>query len=208
MADGLTRASEGSAVPIVAIIAGAVVGVVSPVAVAVVARRSKRELDASAARQRAALDAERERLRTTLRAESARQRREVERTLLDRGTVLISEFRDAVADVTLDPRGRPVVTDRWRKAVHTLVAFRGRLLMWFNDGSEIIDAFDGVASCTAWGTTWATELRGGERKVRLTSPPQGGSEELANDALELALVDVDARHLRYVLAARAYPSSE
>jgi hypothetical protein len=208
MADDLTRGSEGSALPIVAIIAGAVVGVVSPLAVAAVARRSRRELDASAARQRAALDAEGERLQTTLRAESARQRREVERTLLDHGTVLISEFRDAVADVTLDPRGRPVVTDSWRKAVHALVAFRGRLLMWFNEGSEIIDGFDGVAACTAWGTTWATELRGGERKVRLTPPPQGGSEDFTDDFPELALVDVDMRHLRYVLAARAYLSGE
>src|ERR1035441_252177 len=126
----MSRSSESNAVPIVAILAGAIVGVVSPVAVAAVARRSKRELDASAARQRAALDAERERLQSTLAAEGLRQRRETERRLLDRGTVLIADFRAAVADVKLDPRGRPLVTDRWRAIVHEVAAEEAASLLW------------------------------------------------------------------------------
>jgi hypothetical protein len=189
---------SGGALPIVAIVAGALVGVVSPVAVAVVARRTKRELDASAERQRRALDAEHQRLEATLDHEGTRQRRETERTLLDHGTVLISDFRDAVADLTLDARGRPVASDRWRRAVHVLVAFRGRLLLWFEESSEIVSAFDGVTVFTAWGTTWACENRAGERKVRLTRAAPG-----ANGG-ERSLEDVDVVHLRYVVAARAY----
>ena len=196
-----TARTPGSAVPIVAIVAGALVGVVSPVAVAVVARRSKRELDASAARQRAALDAEHRRLLDTLNHEGSRQRREIERALLDQGTVLISEFRDSVASATLDTRGRPVGTDRWRRSVHVLVAFRGRLLLWFDHNSDVVAAFDGVTAFTAWSTVWACETRAGERKVRLTRPPGG----LAGG--ERTLEDVDVTHLRYVVAARAYLSS-
>jgi hypothetical protein len=203
MADELPRRGS-SAVPIVAILAGALVGVVSPVAVAAVARRSKRELDASAARQRAALDAERERLQTTLAAESVRQRREIERALLDRGTVLISDFRDVVADVTLDGRGRPITTDRWRKAVHGLAAFRGRLLMWFEEDSDIVAAFDGVSSFAAWTTTWHTEIRAGERKVRPTRVAQGGSVDDPLSPPDFSLADLDLGHLRYVMAARSY----
>jgi hypothetical protein len=198
------RASGGSAVPIVAIIAGAVVGVVGPVAVAAVARRSRRELDASAARQRVALDAEYTRLQATLNAEGSRQRREVERSLLDHGTVLVSDFRDAVAEVKLDQRGRPIVSDRWRRAVHAIAAFRGRLLLWFDEGSEIVDAFDGVTAFAMWSTTWAPELRAGERKVRLTRVPQGDSFGAAAANGGRTLEDVDVTHLRYVVAARAY----
>ena len=193
--------APGSAVPIVAIVAGALVGVVSPVAVAVVARRTKRELDASAERQRAALDAEHQRLEATLDHDGTRQRRETERTLLDHGTVLISEFRDAVADLTLDARGRPVTSDRWRRAVHRLVAFRGRLLLWFDQSSDVVTAFDGVTLFTAWSTTWACENRAGERKVRLTRSPPGPST--GGSSLE----EVDITHLRYVVAARAYLST-
>jgi hypothetical protein len=201
------RDSGGSAVPIVAIIAGAVVGVVSPVAVAAVARRSRRELDASAARQRAALEAEHQRLQATLAAESSRQRREIERSLLDHGTVLISEFRDAVADVNLDQRGRPVVTDRWRRAVRAISAFRGRLLLWFDEGSEIVDAFDGVTVFAAWSTTWVADLRAGERKVRVTHLPRGGSVDTTASNGGRTLEDVDVTHLRFVVAARGYLSS-
>ena len=177
---------------------------VSPVAVAAVARRSKRELDASAARQRAALDAERERLNTTLQAEGERQRRETERGLLDRGTVLISEFRDALADVTLDARGRPVATDRWRRTVHALAAFRGRLLMWFDENYEIVEAFDGVTALTAWGACWAAEVRAGERKVKLTRVQEGNGAAGLGAQHGFSLEDVDVRHLRYVVAARAH----
>jgi hypothetical protein len=200
----MSRSSESNAVPIVAILAGAIVGVVSPVAVAAVARRSKRELDASAARQRAALDAERERLQSTLAAEGLRQRRETERRLLDRGTVLIADFRAAVADVKLDPRGRPLVTDRWRAIVHEVAAFRGRLLLWFDDTSEIVEAFDGVMRFTAWSATWVGELRAGERKVKLTRVPQGGSEDVREGFHDNTIEDVDVSHLRYVVAARGY----
>jgi hypothetical protein len=190
--------ASGGALPIVAIVAGALVGVVGPVAVAVVARRTKRELDASAERQRTALDAEHQRLEATLDHEGSRQRRETERTLLDHGTGLISDFRDAVADLTLDARGRPVPTDRWRRAVHMLVAFRGRLLLWFDESSDVVSAFDGVTAFTAWGTTWACENRAGERKVRLTRPAPG-----ANGG-ERSLEEVDIMHLGYVVAARAH----
>lgn len=200
------RASGGSTVSIVAIVAGAIVGVVGPVAVAATARRTKRELDASAARQRAALEAEHERLQATLKAEASRRRREVERTLLDQGTVLISDFRDAVADVKLDQRGRPVATDRWRSTSHAIAAFRGRLLMWFDGSSAIVEAFDGVTIFTAWSTTWAAELRAGERKVRLTRSGNGGPE--APDGAGCTLEDVDVTHLRYVVSARAYLGTE
>ncbi|HEX4035846.1 MAG TPA: hypothetical protein VHX66_15485 [Solirubrobacteraceae bacterium] len=195
---------QGNTLPIVAILAGALVGVVSPVAVAAVARRSKRELDASAERQRAALDAERERLETTLVAEAERQRRETERILLDRGTTLISEFRDAVAYVTLDARGMPAATDRWRQAVHALATFRGRLLLWFEEGGEIVEAFDGVTAFTSWSTTWASELRAGEHKVKLTRGSNGNGASAYADPNGYALEDVDLRHLRYVVAARAH----
>lgn len=198
------RSSEGSAVPIVAIIAGAVVGVVSPVAVAAVARRSRRELDAGAARQRAALDAERERLETTLQAADLRQRREAERRLLDRGTVLIAEFRTAAADVKLDPRGKPILSDRWRAIVHEIATFRGRLLLWFEDSSEIVQAFDGVMAFAAWSATWIGELRAGERKVKLTRVPRGGSESAEATTMPATLEDVDVAHLRYVVAARRH----
>jgi hypothetical protein len=201
---GGDRSSPGHALPIVAIVAGALVGVVSPVAVAAVARRSKRELDASAARQRVALDAERERLKTTLQAERERHRRETERGLLDRGTVLVSEFRDALADVTLDARGRPVVTDRSRRAVHALAAFRGRLLMWFDEDNEIVEAFDGVTALTAWGACWAAEVRAGERKIKLTRAQQGNGTASLGPPKGFCLEDVDVRHLRYVVAARRH----
>jgi hypothetical protein len=195
---------QGNTLPIVAIVAGALVGVVSPVAVAAVARRSKRELDASAERQRAALDAERERLETTLVAEAERQRRETERVLLDRGTTLISEFRDAVAYVTLDTHGMPIATDRWRQAVHALATFRGRLLLWFEEDGEIVAAFDGVTAFTSWSTTWASELRAGEHKVKLTRASNGNGASAFANPNGCALEDVDLRHLRYVVAARAH----
>jgi hypothetical protein len=198
------RASAGNVVPIVAIVAGALVGVVSPVAVAVVARRTKRELDASAARQRAALNAERDRLKTTLEAEGQRQRQEVERGLLDHGTMLMSAFRDAMADVTLDPRGRPIATDRWRRAAHAVTAFRGRLLLWFEESSEVVAAFDGMTLFTGWNTTWLAEVRAGERKVKLTRGLQGRSVDLPAGSRDYALEDVDVTHLRYVIAARAH----
>jgi hypothetical protein len=201
------RPSEGSAVPIVAIIAGAVVGVVSPIAVAAVARRSRRELDASADRQRAALDAERERLQTTLQAEGLRQRRETERRLLDRGTVLIADFRAVAADLKLDPRGRPIPTDRWRTVVHEIAVFRGRLLLWFDETADIVQAFDGVMAFTAWGATWVGELRAGEQKVKLTRVLQGGSEDTPTGFSNHTLEDVDVAHLRYVVAARGYLQS-
>jgi hypothetical protein len=201
------RPSEGDAVSIVAIIAGAVVAVVSPIAVAAVALRSRRELDASADRQRAALDAERERLQTTLQAEGLRQRRETERTLLDRGTVLIADFREAAAELRLDPRGRPIPTDRWRAVVHEIAVFRSRLLLWFAETAEIVQAFDGVMAFTARSATWVGELHAGEQKVRLTRVLQGGSEEGPTGFSSHTLEDVDVAHLRYVVAARGYLQS-
>jgi hypothetical protein len=201
---GDNRSHRGSALPIVAIVAGALVGVVSPVAVAAVARRSKRELDASAARQQAALDAERERLATTLAAESQRHRREVERTLLDQGSILISDFRDVVADVKLDPRGKPIVTDSWRQTVHAVLAFRGRLLLWFPENSPIVDAFDSVTLFTSWSTSWRGELRAGERKVKLACGPAVADPDESQDGVEYAIEDIDVAHLRYVLASRAH----
>jgi hypothetical protein len=201
------RPSEGTAVPIVAIVAGAVVGVVSPIAVAAVARRSRRELDASAARQRAALDAERERLETTLQAERLRQRRETERRLLDRGTVLIADFRAAAADLRLDPRGKPIPTDRWRTVVHEIAGFRGRLLLWFDETADIVQAFDGVMAFTAWGATWVGELRGGEQKVKPTRVLRGGSQDSPTGFASHTLEDVDLAHLRYVVAARGHLQS-
>jgi hypothetical protein len=200
----LDRSAEGSAVSIVAIIASAVVGVASPVAVAAVARRSRRELDASAARQRAALDAERERLQTTLQAERLRQRHETERRLLDRGTMLIAEFRAVAADLKLDPRGRPIATDRWRQIVHEIAAFRGRLLLWFDENTDIVEAFDGVMAFTAWSAAWVGELRAGEQKIKLTRVLRGGSAEADASFTDNTLEDVDVAHLRYVVAARGY----
>jgi hypothetical protein len=201
------RTSEGNAVPIVAIIAGAVVAVVSPIAVAAVALRSRRELDASADRQRAELDAERERLQTTLQADGVRQRRETERRLLDRGTVLIADFRAVAADLKLDPRGRPIPTDRWRAVVHEIAVFRSRLLLWFDETADIVQAFDGVMAFTALGATWVGEQRGGEQKVRLTRVLQGASEEGPTGFSSHTLEDVDVAHLRYVVAARGYLQS-
>jgi hypothetical protein len=198
------RSSEGSAVPIVAIIAGAVVGVVSPIAVAAVARRSRRELDASADRQRAALDAERERLETTLQAKGLRQRRETERRLLDSGTVVIADFRAAVAELKLDPRGRPIPTDRWRAVVHEVAVFRGRLMLWFDEAADIVQAFDGVMAFTTWGAIWVPELRAGEQKVKLTRVLRGGSEDIPTALANRTLEDVDVAHLRYVAAARGH----
>ena len=195
------KSSEGHLVPIVAIIAGAVVGVVSPVAVAVAARRTKRELDASIARQREALAAERDRLEVTLRAERGRQRADTERELLDRGTVLIAEFRTVAGDVKLDARGKPVVTDAWRQVVHEVAAFRGRLLLWFDDESEIVKAYDGVMALTAGSTAWAPELRSGDRKAKLTRLPRGVASEIR---AEKTLEDVDVAHLAYVVASRAH----
>ncbi len=198
------RSSDGDAVSITAIIAGAVVGVVSPLAVAAVARRSKRELDASAERQRAALDAGRERLQATLQAAEMRRRRETERRLLDRGTVLIAEFRSAAADVKLDPRGKPIATDRWRAMIHEIAAFRGRLLLWFDDSSEIVQAFDGVMRFTGWNATWVGELRAGEHKVKLTRAALAGGEGAHAGFGDCTLEDVDVAHLRYVVAARSH----
>lgn len=204
--DDNSRGTDGNAVPLAAVVAGALVAVVSPVAVAVVARRTRRELDASAARQRAALDAEHERLRTTLAAEGSRGRREVERGLLDHGTVLIADFRDAAGQITLDARGRPIVTDRWRRTVHALTVFRGRLLMWFPDGSEVVDAFDAITVFSAWSTAWAAEVRAGERRVRLTHPSRDGGSDVSRANGERTLEDIDMKHLRYVVAARKHLS--
>lgn len=203
--DDRRAARGGSAVPITAIVAGAIVGVVSPVAVAAVARRSRRELDASAKRQRAALDAEHVRLQTTLQAEGLRWRREIERALLDQGTVLISEFREVVVDIKLDQRGRPIVTDRWRATMHAIAAFRGRLLMWFEADSEVVTAYDAVSTFASWSTTWAGELRAGERKVRLTRPSPGAADSLNGGARTIE--ELDVAHLRYVVASRAFLSS-
>jgi hypothetical protein len=204
----ITKSSGNNTVAIFAIIAGAVVGVIGPlIAATALARRSKQELDASAARQRDALDAERERLQATLQAEGQRRRRDTERKLLDRGTVLIAEFRTVVADIKLDARGKPIVTDPWREVVHEVAAFRGRLLLWFDDNSAIVEAFDEVMQFTAWSTTWVAELGSGDRKVRLARLPEENHEQMLPRSPERTLEDVDITHLRYVVAARAHLGS-
>lgn len=201
----ITKSPGSNTVAIVAIVAGAVVGVMGPLmAAAAVARRSKQELDASAARLRDALDAERERLQATLQAEDQRRRRDTELKLLDRGAVLIADLRTAIADIKLDARGKPVVTDPWREVGHEVAAFRGRLLLWFDDNSDVVAAFDDVMQFTAWSTTWVAELRSSDRKVKLTRLPEEKLEQPRAHTPERTLEDVDIAHLRYVVAARAH----
>ena len=202
------KPTGSNTVPIVAIVAGAVVGVVGPLAGASVARKTRRELDALAVRQRVALHAERERLQVALRAEGQRWRGDKECQLLDRGTVLIEEFRTVVTDMRLDARGKPIATDEWREMVHEVAVFRGRLLLWFDDSSPIVAAFDGVMQLTAWRTTWAAELRAGERWVKLIRAAQGSGAQSNTLSDERTLEHVDAAHERYMRAARAYLDSQ
>jgi hypothetical protein len=186
-------------------VAGAAVAMGAPLVAAVVAlRRSTRDLQASAGLQHATLEIERERLQATLRADDDRARRGAERAVLDRGAVLLTEFRGVVAGIRLDARGKPMGTDAWRESCYECSSFCARLSLWFDEGSEIVAAFDEIVRLADPGTTWATELRSGERRVRLTRPSDARNGESQSNSHERTLEDLEACALRYMRAARAH----
>ena len=161
-------------------------------------RRSRNELDAAAARQRTLLAAERERLHDALHAERERSRDRVERKLLDRGAVLLTELTQAVAEMNLDTRGRPPVTDARRELGRELAVFQGQLSLWFDERSEVVAAFEDAIALTEWLASWIGELRDAARHLDeesgRTRPPSP----------EQALADLIATRKRYISAAHAH----
>lgn len=181
-----------------AVLAGAAVAAGGPLVAAVVAlRRSTRDLQASAGWQQAALEIERERLQAMLRADDERARRGAERAVLDRGAVLLTELRAVVGAIKLDARGKPILTDPWRECAYQCSSFGARLSLWFDEGSEIVAAFEEIVRLVNGGTTWAAELRSGDRRVRLTRPP-----DARNGESERTVEDLEACAQRYMRAAR------
>lgn len=162
-------------------------------------RRSRNELDAAAARQRTLLAAERERLHDALHAERERSRNRVERKLLDRGAVVLTELTQAVAEMKPDTRGRPPVTDAWRELGRELAVFQGQLSLWFDERSEVVAAFEDAIALTERLASWIGELRDAarhldEERSGRTRPPSP----------EQALADLIATRKRYISAAHAH----
>jgi hypothetical protein len=199
---------QDNTVAVVAVVVSGLVGVVAPLIISVASgRRSARELAAAEARQHAALIADQERLESQLAAEGERlevslddarraARRDV-REVLDAGAVLLQRYRSAFATIEVAIGApRPVVlsvSDEWRAAGDDVVAQRARLLLWFDEGEPLVEAFDEVAKLAHY----LFELRSG------FEPAQREDAHLRPSLIEAAERDFEEQRLRYLRAARS-----
>jgi hypothetical protein len=148
-------------IPIVAIIVTGIVGVVAPVVTNIASgKRLTRELKENESRQTEALKAEQERLdlqlnkeserlSTSLSADRQRVREEAIREVLDRGAVLISQYRSASAETkaSVEP-GLVNVSESWKQVIEEVAAHRNRLRIWFAEDDEVVLAFDDFLAYT------------------------------------------------------------
>ena len=163
-------------------------------------RRSRSELDAAAERQRSALAGERDRLHDSLHADRERALRRVERKILDRGAVLLTDLTAAVAEMDLDTRGRSSpVNDAWNALGRDLAVCQGQLSMWFDERSAVVTEFEGAIALTDWGASWIGELR--DRARRLGEEQDGRTRPRSP---EQTLADLIATRERYISAAHAH----
>jgi hypothetical protein len=202
-------AHQDNTIAVIAVVVSGVVGVVAPLIISVASgRRSARELSAATLQQHAAVTADRERLEMQLAAERERvevsleaarraARREDVRDVLDAGAVVLQKYRSAFSTIEVAVGApRPVVlsvSDEWRAAGDEVVAQRARLLLWFDDGEDLVDAFDEVAKLAHY----LFELRSG------FEPKEREHAYLRPGLLEAAERDFEANRLRYLRAARA-----
>jgi hypothetical protein len=148
-------AATDNAVPIVAIVVTGIVGVVAPFITSIASgRRLTRELIENEKRQTEALKAEQERLElqlgkeaerleASLAADRQRVREEAIREVLDKGAVLMSQYRSTTAETKASSTpGHLDVTPRWHEVVEEVAAHRNRLRIWFEEDSEVVMAFD------------------------------------------------------------------
>lgn len=147
--------ASSNTVAIIAIIVTGIVGVVAPFITSIASgKRLERELKASDRRQATALaaeqerldlqlDKESERLAASLAADRQRVRDEGVREVLDRGAVLMSQYRSATSETQASSTpGLVNVSVRWHEVVEEVAAHRNRLRLWFEEDDEVILAFD------------------------------------------------------------------
>jgi hypothetical protein len=206
-------APSDNKVALIALIVSGVVGLLGPIVAALaLAWRTTRELTAAAERQSGAevaaehqlaqqleaertrltarLDAERDRLDETHHAEHAVRRHQARRDVLDTGARLLTTFN--AQSLSLVPGAAPghVLPSPDFDAVATEVGIhRARLLLWFNEDTPVIEAFDDALK----EISFVTQLRTGVGNV---------AEQNRQALISTAQSDVEKKRLRYLAAAR------
>ena len=143
------------------------------------------------------LVAERERLELSLDEARRAARREDIREVLDAGAVLLQKYRSAFSTIEVAIGApRPVVlsvSDEWKATGDEVVAQRARLMLWFDEGDDLVEAFDEVAKLAYY----LFELRSG------FEPKEREHAHLRPGLIEGAERDFAEHRLRYLRAARA-----
>lgn len=193
----------GNSVAIAGLVVAGIVGLVGPALTVFFAAK----------RQATELDAERARLEATLAADRRKAMIEVRRELLDAGAVLIVELEEALGAL-LETRDTAEPHD-WEAFVKKLFRFRARLRLWFDDSSEVVEAF----------TDLTNHMRTQHVELQIAASSREFVDELAEKAGEddehvIALRKEDAAKLeeraaavenaqrRYLDAARDYIAGE
>lgn len=201
-------AEPNNNVALVAIVVSGVVGVAAPLIISLASgRRSARELAAAEARQLAMVAADRERLEMQLAAERERLeasltearratwRQEV-RDVLDTGAVLLQRYRSAFSTIEVAAGApRPIVlsvSEQWKTSGDEVVAQRARLLLWFDEDEDLVEAFDEIAKLAHY----IFELRNG------FEPREPQSAHLRPELIAAAERDFEEQRLRYLREAR------
>jgi hypothetical protein len=204
-----SAAESDNTVAVIAVVVSGVVGFLAPLIISVASgRRSARELAAAEDRQHAALAADRERLEMQLAAERERLAvsledarravwREEVRKVLDAGAVLLQKYRSSFSTIEVAIGApRPVVLsvgEEWEATGNEVVAQRARLLLWFDEDEDLVQAFDEVAKLALF----LFELHNG------LQPEEREHAHLRPSLIETAEREFQEERLRYLRAARA-----
>jgi hypothetical protein len=136
--------------------------------------------------------------RKALAADRRKVRREAERAILDEGAALATRFRIEMESVRRlapaeddgDVEPGYEVSGTWGGAVGAVRVFRAQLGLWFDDDSEVAQAFDEIVGVTQF----AAGLRlGSERTIDGLS---------VDEAVAGVLKQLDEAEDRYLTAAR------
>lgn len=189
--------SQSNTVAIVAIAVTGLVGVVSPIVTGIFLwRNTGRTIAAEEGRQGKALDEERKRLGDTLAAEEKRARTEAIRVVLDHGATLINRIQEMLGG--LKAQGDKVeVPVGFEEMLSEATAFQGRLRLWFDDGSDIVTAFDDVLKTSIFTSELRDALESGQPLSVSVTDYQSLRRQFAEHS-----GDVLAHRKRYLDAAR------
>lgn len=136
------------------------------------------------------------RLSTTLEADRRKDLVAKRRELLDQGALLLVEFDDALARLRQEAGDPELQAKNWDGFRKKMSRFRTRLELWFDEGSDVVDAFAQVLhEVERRGTSEAGRHQAdNELRAMLTDPDQlAQMDEAGRAEAREHLADLDRR---------------